>query len=288
MAQNKAQQLLELAADSQITQFAAGPINFIFSVISLDLLRSVASLTILAFDCVISLQREVEMVWKRSKSPVKWLYVGLNSFASRFNYQPELQIWMQGTSATIMLCTTDIILLLRIWILCDRSRRIVYMFLLMIIVEFGTMLGIITATVNSVREYVHVEFIKGCYAQGTVPSYFSAFPVPSFIVSCAMLIVTVRNCQRRIAVSRPYNTHSIAMVFLRDGLLWFLVSALLAPPQIVLFALGRPTLLQVLMLPSFAGFSIIGARVLLNMMEVAAEGPAANAIELNTIPSQTP
>ncbi|KAF8181665.1 hypothetical protein K438DRAFT_1178878 [Mycena galopus ATCC 62051] len=150
------------------------------------------------------------------------------------------------------------------------------------------MLGIITATVNSVREYVHVGFIKGCYAQGTVPSYFSAFPVPSFIVSCAMLIVTVRNCQRRIAVSRPYNTHSIAMVFLRDGLLWFLVSALLAPPQIVLFALGRPTLLQVLMLPSFAGFSIIGARVLLNMMEVAAEGPAANAIELNTIPSQTP
>ncbi|KAF8181664.1 hypothetical protein K438DRAFT_1178863 [Mycena galopus ATCC 62051] len=58
MAQNKAQQLLELAADSQITQFAA-----------------VASLTILAFDCVISLQREVEMVWKRSKSPVKWLYI---------------------------------------------------------------------------------------------------------------------------------------------------------------------------------------------------------------------
>lgn len=28
------------------------------------------------------------------------------------------------------------------------------------------------------------------------------------------------------------------------------------------------------------GFSIIGARVLLNMMEVAAEGPASQAIEL--------
>ncbi|KAF7377311.1 hypothetical protein MSAN_00151600 [Mycena sanguinolenta] len=154
------------------------------------------------------------------------------------------------------------------------------MLLVMIIVEFGIMLGIITATVNSVREFVHVGFIKGCYAQGTVPSYFSVFPIPSFIVSISMFIVTVQNCRRRIAVSRPYNTHSIAMVFLRDGVLWFLVSALLAPPQIVLFAWGRPTLIQVLMLPSFAGFSIIGARVLLNMMEVAAQGPAPHAIEL--------
>ncbi|KAJ7489771.1 hypothetical protein B0H11DRAFT_2012362 [Mycena galericulata] len=95
-----------------------------------------------------------------------------------------------------------------------------------------------------------------------------------------MFIVTVRNCLRRIAVSRPYSTHSIAMVFLRDGVLWFLISALLAPPQIALFARGRPTLIQLLMLPSFAGFSIIGARVLLNMMEVAAEGPAVHAIEV--------
>jgi hypothetical protein len=40
-----------------------------------------------------------------------------------------------------------------------------------------------------------------------------------------MFIVTVQNCRRRIAVSRSYSTHSIAMFFLRDGVLWFLVSA---------------------------------------------------------------
>ncbi|KAJ7489772.1 hypothetical protein B0H11DRAFT_1912768 [Mycena galericulata] len=60
MAQNKAHQLLQLAIDSQITQYAA-----------------VASLTVLAFDCLISFRREVEMVWIRSKSPIKWLYIWL-------------------------------------------------------------------------------------------------------------------------------------------------------------------------------------------------------------------
>ncbi|KAJ7839694.1 hypothetical protein B0H14DRAFT_2786674 [Mycena olivaceomarginata] len=265
MAQNKAHQLLQLAIDSQITQYAA-----------------VSSVAVLAFDCLISLGREAEMVWKRPKSPIKWLYnryftMAMTSFFTSvvIRQTPSNELigsQMQGTSATLIITVVDIILLLRIWILCDRSRRI-----MCVLLAHLSRLGIITATVNSVREFVHVGSAhKAHHGQGTVPRYFSVFPIPSFIVSCSMFIVTVQNCRRRIAVSRPYSTHSIAMFFLRDGVLWFLVSALLAPPQIALFAWGRPTLIQVLML----GFSIIGARVLLNMMEIAAQGPAPDAIEL--------
>jgi hypothetical protein len=39
-----------------------------------------------------------------------------------------------------------------------------------------------------------------------------------------MFCVTLRICIRRIAASRPYNTaQNIATLFLRDGVLWFLV-----------------------------------------------------------------
>ncbi|KAJ6460613.1 hypothetical protein C8R45DRAFT_1109022 [Mycena sanguinolenta] len=281
MTQSMAPQLLQLAIDSQITQYAAGRTFCILRHLFVELFRSVSSVAVLVFDCFISLGREMEMVWKRSKSPIKWLYIwnryftlAMTSFFASVVISQTPSNEVQGTCATIIVGVVDVILLLRIWILCDRSRRIMYVLLVMIIVEFGVMLGIITATVNSNL------FMWGCYAHGTVPSYFSVFPIPSFIVSSSMFIVTIQNCRRRIAVSRPYNTHSIAVVFLRDGVLWFLVSALLGPPQIALFAWGRPTLLQLLMLPSFAGFSIIGARVLLNMMEVAAQGPAPDAIEL--------
>ncbi|KAJ7121569.1 hypothetical protein C8R44DRAFT_786470 [Mycena epipterygia] len=235
---------LQLAIDSQITQYAA-----------------VASVTIMAFDCLISLRREVEMVWRRPKSLVKWLYVSHEVFGRSvctsvyLRQTPSDKTLMsrcfiyqrvQGTSATIIIGTVDIILLLRVWILCERSRRIMYVLLGMITEKLCSRI----CQLNRCRlcvTTIAVDTLTGCYAQD-VPRYFSVFPIPSFIVSCSMFFVTVRNCIRRIAVSRPYITHSIAMVFLRDGIVWFLVISLLAPPQIALWAWGRQTLIQLLMM----------------------------------------
>ncbi|KAJ7463874.1 hypothetical protein B0H11DRAFT_2240819 [Mycena galericulata] len=210
---------------------------------------------------------------------------------------------IQGTGATIIVGTVDIILLLRVWILYERSTRLMYTLLAMIIAEVTTMLSITTCAVNGLNEYVHVGFIVGCYAsQGLdrafdlnskltswtisteVPRYFSIFPVPSLIVSFSMFCLTVHNCQRRIAVSRPYHTHSIVVVFLRDGVLWFLAVVVVNPPQIFMWAFGRASLIQLLMMPSFAAYSVVGARVLLNMMEIAAEGPCTDGVVAGVAP----
>ncbi|KAJ7488284.1 hypothetical protein FB451DRAFT_734436 [Mycena latifolia] len=254
-------QLLQLALDAKITEYTA-----------------VASSTLLVFDWAISLRKEVELVWDRPKSLVKWLYLWNRYFGIAITLC-FIHQQVEGTGATIIIGTVDVILLIRIWILCSRSRRMMYVLVAMIIVEITAMLCITTMTVNSVTEYVHVGFITGCYGLG-VPRYFSVYPVPSLIVSLSMFIITARNCYRRIIVSRPYNTQSIAVIFLRDGVLWFLVVALINPPQIGLWGWGRPTLIQVLMMPSFAAYSTVGARVLLNMMEIAAEGGADHAVAL--------
>ncbi|KAJ7162796.1 hypothetical protein C8R43DRAFT_1123468 [Mycena crocata] len=248
MSTNQAALLLQLAADAQVTAYVAA-----------------ASLTLMVFECLLSLPREVDLVWSRQKSLVKWLYIWnryfslvITCFCTAVYVRPtpsnrDSTAQVQGTSATIIVGTVDLILLLRIWILCNRSRRI--------------LLCITTLTVNNLNEFVHVGFITGCYSPD-VPKYFAIFPAPSFIVSCTMFIVTLRNCRRRIAASRPHDTHPIVKIFLRDGVVWFLVIALINPPQIALWAWGRPSLIQVLMI----AYSIIGARVLLNMMEIAAQG----------------
>ncbi|KAJ7306291.1 hypothetical protein DFH08DRAFT_824741 [Mycena albidolilacea] len=240
MAQNKAHQLLQLAIDSQITQYAAGW-TFIFLRVSLSRGRSAISL----------------MAAKKN-GPLITGGDGLETFKIPdkmviFVIRQTPSNEMQGTSATLIISVVDIILFLRIWILCDRSRRIMWArfrskwthdYDSMHQVEFGVMLGIITATVNSVRDLSRAATRKSHPHPTPLALIFEARSPQS----CSMFIVTVQNCRRRIAVSRPYSTHSIAMVFLRDGVLWFLVAALLAPPQIALFAWGRPTLLQVLML----------------------------------------
>ncbi|KAJ7436792.1 hypothetical protein B0H11DRAFT_2206898 [Mycena galericulata] len=307
----QADQLLRLAVDAQITTYVA-----------------VAASTILVFDCLVCLDREVEMVWKRPKSLVKWLYIWNRYFAlsmtwSTFGECLRICQQIQGTGATIIVGTVDIILLLRVWILYERSTRMLYTLLAMIIgereilsaqplvrvltipvlvkAEVATMLYISISTVNNLTEYVHVGFIGGCYAsQGADRAFdsngdnfldhlcrssqiFPIFPVPSLLVSFSMLCLTIHNCQRRITVSRSYHTHSIAVVFLRDGVLWFLAVYIpwqsSTPPQIFLWALGRASLFQVLMMPSFATYSVVGARVLLNMMEIAAERPVQTGLK---------
>ncbi|KAJ6571365.1 hypothetical protein B0H19DRAFT_1255348 [Mycena capillaripes] len=332
MSSDQASLLLQLAFDARATEYFA-----------------LASLTVVIFEWLISFRREVDLIWTRRKSLVKWLYVSRASYfpypyrmasdmgtlcyapALRLSSKPESVLcagldivrslllhsitrinWasalahlvstydehhriersfsffhrvriayaprscfiiqqVQGVTATIVFTTVDVILLLRIWILCERSRRALYVLMVLIIVEVIVMLCITALTVSNVAAFVHVGYVKGCYAL-VVPKYFAAFPVPSLILSCSMFCVTVRICHRRIAASRPYDTQSIIVVFLRDGLMWFLVVVLTNPPQIALWGWGRPSLIQVLMMPSFAAYSIIGARVLLNMMQITAEG----------------
>ncbi|KAJ7152053.1 hypothetical protein C8R46DRAFT_1121860 [Mycena filopes] len=261
--------LLQLANDAQITSYVAA-----------------ASLTLAIFEWFISLDREVDLVWSRRKSLVRWLYLWNRYFSlTMISYCTSVYIrqtpsngscfisqQVQGTSATIIIGTVDLILLLRIWILCGRSRRIAYALLALVIAEITAMLCITTLTVNNLAEFVHFEFITGCYSPD-VPKYFAAYPVPSLIVSFSMFCITLRICLRRIAASRALiNTQSILVVFLRDGILWFLVVTLINPPQIGLWGWGRPTLIQVLMMPSLTAYSVIGGRVLLNMMEIATEG----------------
>ncbi|KAJ7196438.1 hypothetical protein GGX14DRAFT_403390 [Mycena pura] len=267
MAQNRAHQLLQLAIDSQITQYAAGPTDF-NSVISSDPFSHSR-----LFDSL-----SVEMVWKLSKSPVKWLCIWLlhipprhkchNNAGNRGYYSPPANLDLMRS------ITADYV--------SSISSKVGAPFQPIPKVEFGIIanlihsrLVIITATVNSVRgsvyhwlclfrfscllEYVHVGSIyKGLLRPRNGSQLFLSLP--------RTIVYHVRSCWRRIAVSRPYNTHSIAMVFLRDGVLWFLVSArkfstrlppvkflwyqcrpVLAPPQIALFAWGRPSLIQALL-----------------------------------------
>ncbi|KAJ7489627.1 hypothetical protein B0H11DRAFT_1059223 [Mycena galericulata] len=148
----QADQLLRLAVDAQITAYVA-----------------VAASTILVFDCLVCLDREVEMVWKRPKSLVKWLYIWNRYFALSmtcfctsvylrrmpsnllcvnlnlrdFSLNADITMFgscfifqhIQGTGATIIVGTVDIILLLRVWILYERSTRMLYTLLAMIIGE---------------------------------------------------------------------------------------------------------------------------------------------------------
>ncbi|KAJ6450865.1 hypothetical protein C8R47DRAFT_1223406 [Mycena vitilis] len=127
LSPDQANRLLQLARDARLTEYLA-----------------LASLTLIIFEWLISLRREIDMVWMRRKSPVKWLYVWnryfafaitlfctyvylqetpsdtVSTIASAMTYRSEVRLCsisqqVQGIGATIVIGTVDIILLLR-WV----------------------------------------------------------------------------------------------------------------------------------------------------------------------------
>ncbi|KAJ7488115.1 hypothetical protein FB451DRAFT_1362647 [Mycena latifolia] len=119
--------------------------------------------------------------------------------------------------------------------------------------------------------YVHIgPILPGCYS-ATVPKYLTWYPVPSLIVTFAMFLMTVYHCTTLLGprfASR--TTMPIVNLFLRDGIYWFFAVVAVNPPQIIIWAVARPTLAEVLIVPSIVVYSLIGSRVLLNIMEIMA------------------
>ncbi|KAJ7121432.1 hypothetical protein C8R44DRAFT_853061 [Mycena epipterygia] len=280
------EKLFELIQDAKTTSYFA-----------------VAALIYLIYDHILSLDLEIEFIWKRRKSPASYVYIWNRYFTliiTCINTSVILreiptdivcQIYTQvplllpfgtyahhdhqfeGVSSTLIVAAVDVILLMRVWLLFGKSRRLLYFLIPLMLVEIGTMFFIAIFTINNANKYVHVgPLLPGCYSF-TVPKFFTFYPVPSLIVTFTMFLMTVHNCKTRLGSTfSSRNTMPLVNLFLRDGIYWFLAVVAVNPPQIIIWAVARPTLTEMLIIPSIVVYSIIGSRVLLNIMEMMAVG----------------
>ncbi|KAJ7453507.1 hypothetical protein FB451DRAFT_669936 [Mycena latifolia] len=111
--------------------------------------------------------------------------------------------------------------------------------------------------------------------------YLMLYAAPSVVITFVMFVVTVYNCTTRLGLGLSFssrNTMPLMNLFLRDGIYWFLAVVVVSLPQFILWAVGRPTLAEVLIIPSVVVYSIIGSRVLLNIKEIMTYGVANREI----------
>ncbi|KAJ7102302.1 hypothetical protein B0H15DRAFT_984812 [Mycena belliarum] len=79
----------------------------------------------------------------------------------------------------------------------------------------------------------------------------------------AMFILTVYKCSKTLYQARSAEMPFI-MLFLRDGIIWFLIVFGVDGLQMLVWATERATLTQVLIIPSLVLHSLVASRVLLN------------------------
>ncbi|KAJ7289275.1 hypothetical protein C8J57DRAFT_1277203 [Mycena rebaudengoi] len=261
------------------------PIEVIVADAQLTNYLAVAAISILVADYLSTVNQEINFVWRKPWSFPNVLYLWnryiplITVIACMTFMFSEIKsdnvcrsfIVAEGLVSTVLIGSFDFMLTLRVWILYGKSRRMAWMLFPLLVVEMGFMLVILLLPATYLSDFVHAgPILPGCYF--TTPAmrgpYFSFFAVPPLVVTFIMFILTVYQCSKTLltakGISMPFMT-----LFLRDGVMWFLVVFAVAGAQMIIWAKGRATLTQVLILPSLTLYSMVSSRVLLNIKALA-------------------
>ncbi|KAJ7092367.1 hypothetical protein B0H15DRAFT_171359 [Mycena belliarum] len=174
-------------------------------------------------------------------------------------------------------------LVLRVWILCGKTRRMSYILFPMLLAEFVSMyskacafcvrtskitlrLVIVLLPTTYLTEFIHLgATLPGCYFITPVMRgpYFAFYAFPPLLVTFTVFMLTIYKCIKALRSDISADMPIITLI-LRDGIIWFIVVFGVDGTQMLVWATGRATLTQVLIIPSLVLYSLVASRVLLN------------------------
>ncbi|KAJ7447280.1 hypothetical protein B0H11DRAFT_2082822 [Mycena galericulata] len=230
-----------------------------------------SAIAILLADYFAAVNEELDFVWKKRWSIPSILYnryitiIAVISFAA-FMFQ-EIQsnkvgrpayslsrtsctyfIVAEGLVSTLLVVSFDLMLIMRVWILYGKTRRMSYILFPMLLATY-------------------LSALPGCYFTTPVMrgTYFAFYALPPMLVTFTMFIMTVYKCNKILHADKTVEMPLVTL-FLRDGIVWFFVVFGIDGTQMIIWATGRATLTQVLIIL----YSQVSSRVLLNTKSLSA------------------
>ncbi|KAF8899461.1 hypothetical protein BD779DRAFT_1667128 [Infundibulicybe gibba] len=172
---------------------------------------AVASLTLLSFDHILTLGEEalIEHI------------SGLT--AARLRGSCGAFYHVEGIIITIIIGIVDFVLVVRVWTLYARSRRVLVFLVTLTILEFVAMMVVdgiaITIGTRGFRT-LDVSTTPLCDTPNVALHFIMFYPVSPLIVTSIMFAMTLWKCASTLYEHRS-NRMPILSLFLRDGIFWF-------------------------------------------------------------------
>ncbi|TBU32629.1 hypothetical protein BD311DRAFT_803784 [Dichomitus squalens] len=249
---------------------------------------NVASLALLVYDWQLTFGDEVNTMWmskaKFSKLLFLWIRyfgIGTHTFIVGAMYllpDPSPSTWFellhdpscrvattfQIAGPNIMWWSVEFVFALRVWILYERSRKLLLFLAMVYTVSIGV------SAVLLVKALLHVDLItvpggvvSGCFA--SVPNYiYGAFVIGNITTSMLCVLTLYQTIRFRDGITRS----PLITLFLRDGLVYYFVVSVVFLLNLFMFRFGAATF-KIL----FSGFleaipCMFGARVLINILSL--------------------
>ncbi|KAK7036763.1 hypothetical protein VNI00_011429 [Paramarasmius palmivorus] len=205
---------------------------------------------------------QVELIWKRPKQMAANLFL-LNRYFTilaisahvTFMFREVKSDNLELSSSIVITPVVDFVLFLRVWALYSKSKTLLYCLLPVIFVEPIIMIVLCCKVVSSIKienGFLHAgDVVKGCYPLNySERTSYSAMVYTPLAISTVMFFLTMYKCgsqryERRSGGATRVRT-PILSLFIRDGVYWFIAVLALFITQIVIAAVARVTLGEML------------------------------------------
>lgn len=200
---------------------------------------AIASATILFYDHLISLDREISLIWSRSWSFLKGVFIwhryfGLlcvllemtallsNDVTPRF-----CSFWFRwetlGFSTAVL--SSELVLLLWIFVMYNRNRRIVSFLAVLFVVEVIAVFTIIGESLPAIS-HVRTDLIPdmpycGLDPQAPPPPFFFWYWIPILLYNTVILVLFIFKGYQIFFLDRPKKLNSFMLVIYKNSMLNF-------------------------------------------------------------------
>ncbi|KAJ7649846.1 hypothetical protein FB45DRAFT_4758 [Roridomyces roridus] len=277
--------LLQLVTDSQTTNYL-----------------SAAGLTFLIIEHISTFKEEIRYVWQSRLSLWSVLYVWTRYFTLislamdvSFMFRPmrasEIRcrqfLLAEMTTSIMIIISVDCILVLRVWLLFGKGRKLLGILIPLLIVEMAGMITFGLLAILPLKDFADVgPFLNGCYSL-EVPRLLTFVALPPFLMSLLMFSMTAYKCGQHLRLRSRRAPMPMITLFLRDGVFLFLWIMLYSTAELIIWHSARPTLAEIPIVPATAVSAVLGGRILLNIKNLAYDNSNANpTIELTTLSQQ--
>ncbi|OBZ78428.1 hypothetical protein A0H81_02392 [Grifola frondosa] len=251
-------------------------------------LVSFAALTFVAWDAVLGIADEVEFIWQRQNGWMRWLYcfiryfpiiseVGLLTLLVQPNKTPNISTFICTTSTIVdhillesMILAVEIILIIRIYVLYNRSRRVLI-----------AILGLFAASIVVTFVGVHIAssrllYDEQCFVSSAPTIFIAAWVAPAIFdtVLCILILMKFGESWREGLGKSP-----ILNIIVRDGIWAYLLVLIMMVLNCLTYTVVRHTLSGTLYFWTLSILSFVGSHVLLNLRQIGSDGPPFWATE---------
>ncbi|KAK7046448.1 hypothetical protein R3P38DRAFT_2873854 [Favolaschia claudopus] len=245
-----------------------------------------ASSAIIMFDHIITLDKEVELIWKRPWAAGKVIFI-INRYYTMISlcvheyYCTLLHslncirfFQWQGWTGLIACMIAEVILQMRLYALYFLSKRVLILMASAFILSSASSAVILGTVLHRIKAHAHPlpPTPTTFCAPSNVPSYFFAFwiPIISFeSLLCFLALFRGFQTFRTSGGSTLFQSgrHLVA-ILIRDSLLYFLVMFATYFTNMLVWASADPSLLEIPIAFSVALSCTLGNRLIFNVREV--------------------